>query len=137
MLRKYLNFTLYFFPYKQKKSKLRIDRIDEKPNKTWDECEARVQKLIEVNLGITDTIESERCHRISAQTKSSKNQNRSRTILCKVIKFKDKQKILKYAKCLKNKGIFIYKNFVRTQWIYEKNYGTKYQNIAKNINLRT
>ena len=39
-----------------------MDGIDEKPNETWDECEARVQELIEVNLGITDTIEFDRCH---------------------------------------------------------------------------
>ena len=39
-----------------------MDGIDEKPNETWDECEARVQELIEVNLGITNTIEFDRCH---------------------------------------------------------------------------
>ena len=64
-------------------------------------------------MGIIDTIEFERCHRISAQTNSSKNQNRSRTIICKVTKFKDKQKILKYAKCLKDTGIFIYEDFCK------------------------
>ena len=98
---------------RSRRNNLRIDGIDEKPNKTWDECEARVQELIEVNLGITDAIEFERCHRISAQTNSSKNQNRSRTIICKVTKFKDKQKILKYAKCLKDTGIFIYEDFCK------------------------
>ena len=92
-----------------RRNKLRIDEIDEEPNETWDKCGSRVQELIEVNLGITDTIEFERCHRISAQTNSSKNQNRSRTIICKVTKFKDKQKILKSAKCLKDTGIFIYR----------------------------
>ena len=72
-----------------------------------------MQELIEVNFGITDTIEFERCHRISAQTNSSKNQNRSRTIICKATKFKDKQKILKSAKCLKDTGIFIYEDFCK------------------------
>ena len=48
---------------------------------------------------------------MSAQTNSSKNQNRSRTIICKVTKNKNKQKILKNAKCLKDKGIFIYEDF--------------------------
>ena len=72
-----------------------------------------MQELIEVNFGITDTIEFERCHRISAQTNSSKNQNRSRTIICKVTKFKYKQKILKSAKCLKDTGIVIYEDFCK------------------------
>ena len=95
--------------------------IDEKPN-MCDGCEARVQELIEVNLGIT--IEFERCPWISAQTNSSRNQNRLQAIICKVTKFKDKQKILKYTKCLKDTGIFIYEDFCigYTKWIYEKKY---------------
>ena len=98
---------------RSRRNNLRIDVVDEKPSKTWDECEARVQELIEVNLGRTDTIEFEKYHRISAQTNSSKNQNRSRTITCKVTKFKDKQKTLKCAKCLKDTVIFIYENFCK------------------------
>ena len=96
---------------RSRRNNLRIDVVDEKPSKTWDECEARVQELIEVNLGRTDTIEFEKYHRISAQTNSSKNQNRSRTITCKATKFRDKQKILKSDKCLKDTGIFIYQHF--------------------------
>ena len=86
---KYLSSRLIELEDRSRRNNLRIDGIDEKPNETWDECEAGVQELIEVNLGITDTIEFERCHRISAQTNSSKNQNRSRAIICKVTKFKD------------------------------------------------
>ena len=92
---------------------LRIDGIDEKPNEMWVECESHVQELIEVNLGITDAIEYKRCHRISAQTNFLKNQNCSGARICKVTKFKDKHKILKYAKCLKDTGIFIYQDFCK------------------------
>ena len=41
------------------------------------------------------------------------NQNRPRTIIGKLTKFKDKQKIFKYAKCLKDTGIFIYEDFCK------------------------
>ena len=77
--------------------------------KMWSTC-ARTNRG---EYGLTDTIEFERCHRISAQTNSSKNQNHSQTIICKVTKFKDKQKILKSAKCLKDTGIFIYEDFCK------------------------
>ena len=123
---KYVSLKLIELEDRSRRINLPIDGIKEKRNETWDECEARVQELIEVNLGITDVIKFERCHRISAQANSSTNHNRSKAIICEVAKFKDKQKILKYAKCLKDTRIFIYENFVRTQWIYEKNYGTKY-----------
>ena len=42
-----------------------------------------------------------------------RNQNRPRTIVCRITKFKEKQKILKNAKLLKNTGIFIYEDFCK------------------------
>ena len=85
----------------------------EEPNETWEECEKRIQDLIKEELEITDVIEFERCHRMSFQKNTTKNQNRPRTIICKLNKFKDKQKILKNAKCLKNTGIYIYEDFCK------------------------
>ena len=64
--------------------------VTKKPNETLNEYEAGVQRLTEVNLGKTDATELEICHLISAQTNSSKNQNRPRTVICKVNKFKDR-----------------------------------------------
>ena len=110
---KYVFSKLIELENRSRGNSLCVDGIDEKPNETWGECEARAQELIEVNLSITDAIEFERCHRISAQTNSSKNQNHPRTIICKVTKYKDKLKILKYAKCLKDTGIFIYEDFCK------------------------
>ena len=57
---------------------------------------------------------------MSAKTNSSKNHNRSRTIICKVTKNKDKQKILKSVKCLKDKGIFIYEDFCKDTMDFRK-----------------
>ena len=89
-------------------------------------------------FGLTDTIEFERCHRISAQTNSSKNQNRSRTITCKVTKFKDKQKILKSAKCLKDTGIFIYEDFCKdTMDLWNKVLEYRKQNKFAYLNSRS
>ena len=68
--------------------------IKERPNETWEDCEASVQDMLKEKLGITDDIEFERCHRMSIKS----NQNRPRTIICKATKFKDKQKILINAK---------------------------------------
>ena len=58
---KYVSSKLIEFQDRSRRNNLRIDRMDEKPSKTWDECEVRVQELIEVNLGITDNIEFEIC----------------------------------------------------------------------------
>ena len=128
---KYISSKFIELEDRSRRNNLCIDRIDEEPNKTWDECEARLQELIEVNLNITDTIEIERCPRISAQTNSSKNRNVSRTIICKVTKFKDKQKILKYAKCLKDTGIFIYEDFCKDTMNLRKNLWNKVLEYCK------
>ena len=58
---------------------------------------------------INEHIEIDCYHRLSKK----KNQNRPRTIVCRITKFKEKQKILKNAKLLKNTGIFIYEDFCK------------------------
>ena len=62
---------------RSRRNNLGIDGINENPNETWDECEARVPELIEVNLGITDAIEFDRCHRV-------KNKHKHKQILPKI-----------------------------------------------------
>ena len=82
---------------RSRRNNLRIDGIKEKPKETWEECEENVQEMIKENLGITEPTETDRCHRISKRKKP----NRPRTVICRITKFKDKQKILKNAKYLK------------------------------------
>ena len=57
-------------------------------------------------------------------------------IICKPTKFnKDKQKILKNAKYLKDRAIFIYEDLCKDTMEPWKKYGIKYWNIANKINL--
>ena len=92
---------------RSRQNNLRIDRIEETPNKTWEDCETKIQELIKDKLKMNEHIEIDRCHRLSRK----KNQNSSRTIICRITKFKKKQEILTNAKILKNTGIFIYEEF--------------------------
>ena len=94
---------------RSRRNNLRIDGIEEIPNETWEDCEIKIQELIKNKLKINEHIEIDRCHRLSKK----KNQNRPRTIICRITKFKEKQKILKNAKLLKNTGIFIYEDFCK------------------------
>ena len=67
------------------------------------------QKILDVlsnNLGIEEDIEIDQCHRMG-----KRKGTRPRTIICKFLRFKDKQKILMKAKKLKNSGIYIYEDF--------------------------
>ena len=85
-------------------------------------------------MGITNAIEFEKYHQISEQANSSKKHNRPWTIICKkkkkkkksfvklpnLTKLKDKQKILKYSKCLKDTGTFTYEDFCKGTMDFKK-----------------
>ena len=92
---------------RSRRNSLRIDGIEETPNETWEDCEIKIQELIKNKLKINEHIEIDRCHRLSKK----KNQNRPRTIICRITKFKEKQKILKNVKLLKKTDILIYEDF--------------------------
>ena len=88
------------------RNNLRIDGIAEDQNESWHECEEKVLEVIKGKLEIQDPIEIDRCHRMGKHKR-----NRPRTIIFKLNKFKDKQKILRNARNLKDTGIFIYEDF--------------------------
>ena len=93
-----------------------IDGIGETPNKTWEDCEIKIKELIKNKLKINEHIEIDCCHRLSKK----KNQNRQRTIIFRITKFKEKQKILKTAKLLENTRIFIYEEFCKDSMEFRK-----------------
>ena len=90
---------------RSRRNNLRIDGMEETPNETWNVCEGKVQDIVKNKLGITAEIEFDRCHRTC---KFKKNQAKPRTIVCRLLRFKDKEKILQNSKKLKNTGTFIY-----------------------------
>ena len=90
---------------RSRRNNLRIDGIAEDQNESWHECEEKVLEVIKGKLEIQDPIEIDRCHRMGKHKR-----NRPRTIIFKLNKFKDKQKILRNARNLKDTGIFIYED---------------------------
>ena len=63
-------------------------------------------------MGIESDVEIDRCHRIRLRkAKTGQNRDRPRTVVCRLNRFKEKQRILSNAKKLKNMGIYIYEDF--------------------------
>ena len=101
---------------RSRRNNIRIDGIEDDQNETWDSCEEKVQKLIKKKLGLENEVEIERCHRMKNKNKDQSNnerRSRPRTIVCKLLRFKDKQKIIQNSKKLKNTGIFVYEDFCK------------------------
>ena len=89
---------------------LEANGLEKTLNETWGVCEEKVQSIIKEELGITAEIELDRCH---CTGELIKNQSKPGTIVCRFLKFKDKEKILGNSKKLKDTGIFIYESFCK------------------------
>ena len=84
---------------RSRRNNIRIDRISEKENETWNECEQKVQSLIKDKLGFAENIVIERAHRMKNRG-NSENPGNPRIIVCRFLHYKDKTKILTNAKKL-------------------------------------
>ena len=84
--------------------------MEETRIETWDICERKVHDIVQNELGITTEIEFDRCHRTG---KFKRNQSKPRTIVCRLLKFKDKEKILQNSKKFKDTGTFIFEDFCK------------------------
>ena len=91
---------------RSRRSNLRIDGVPENANEMWSVTEQKVQKILKENLDITQNIEIERAHRMG----NTRN-NQPRTIIMKLLRYKDKELILNSAKKLKNTNISIYEDY--------------------------
>ena len=101
---------------RSQRNNIRIDGIEEKQYETWDRCEEKVQKVTKDKLSIEDEVEIDHCHWMKKGGKDRSNNERNsrpRTIICRLLRFKDKQTIIQSSKKLKNTGIFIYENFCK------------------------
>ena len=98
---------------------IRIDGIKEHNKESWEECERRVHSMLKERLEI-ENVEIERAHRAGRKSRS-----KLRTIVCKLLRFKDKQNILREAKLLKETNIFINEIIAKTLPSTESNCGKK------------
>ena len=92
-----------------RRNNIRIDGIKEAKGETWNDCEEKVQDMFAQKLGL-DGIEIERANRVKRNSRDS-NTNRPRTIVVKLLRFKDKTKIFQNANKLKGKNTFINNDF--------------------------
>ena len=87
------------------RNNIRIDGIEEEQYETSDICEEKVQKATKEKFGIEGEDEIGCCHGLE-RNQSNSERKRPITIICKLLRFKDKQK--EYSKLKKNNiNIFI------------------------------
>ncbi|XP_065678253.1 repetitive organellar protein-like [Hydra vulgaris] len=95
---------------RNRRNNIKIDGVRENEKETWDQTEKKVQQIFNDQLKISNII-IERAHRIERRFNAEKIKNKPRTIILKLLNYKDKEKILENAKMLKGTGIFINEDF--------------------------
>ena len=99
---------------RSRRNNLRMDGIKETENETWEECERKVKSVLINKLGIGE-VHIERAHRggYSKDQKGNKRHDVPRSIVFKLLSFRDKSFILKNANKLKDTGIYINEDFCK------------------------
>ncbi|XP_065639372.1 uncharacterized protein LOC136072192 [Hydra vulgaris] len=90
---------------RSRRNNLRVDGVKENENESWEETKSKVKKLFEDYLDVKN-VKIERAHRTG-----KKDAKKPRTIVLKLLDFKDKTEILKKSFHLKGKYIFINEDF--------------------------
>ena len=94
---------------RSKRNNLRVDGSKERPNETWEDCENELHILFKESLDIEEEVVIARAHRV--KTDKSKKGNTPRTIVCTILNYRGKVKILRNAKKRQSKNIFINEDF--------------------------
>ena len=101
-----------------------IEVIAESPKENWKDTEKNYIRCCTTTL----TSQKEWLMKGRTELKSERLRQGPRTIVAKLLNYKDKGHILKNTHHLKDTNIYIYKDFSKKQWQYVSHYGTRLRN---------
>ena len=87
--------------------------MKEKPGKTWEDTEAVLRQVAQKELKLpaeqVDALKIERAHRTGSTTAQ-----RDRTIRVKFSSFKERDAIIRAARTVKPRGVYVNKDYTRS-----------------------
>ena len=101
---------------KSRRNNLRVDGILETSGETGKGCEEKMQQVFQEKLSLECRTEIAQAHETSSKQSNTNNRNNPNTIICNLLRHKDKLKILQKANKLRRTNIFINKDFIREKW---------------------
>ena len=99
---------------RSRRNNVRFDGIPETENETWEETETKLRKFLYDELDITEELYIERAHRVARNQSSKEASNdlaKPRTIIAKLLDYKEKEEIMKRAFKLKDTGFYIREDY--------------------------
>ena len=88
----------------------RIDGIPEEPDETWEDTESKAKVALESKLNLPFKVEIERAHctgKVNQRSDDNASSMRPRTVICRLVSWKQKDPILKAARIVKPDGMFV------------------------------
>ena len=90
---------------RSRRNNIRISGVKENEKESWDDCKEKVNNVLENNLNVKD-VKIERAHRVG-----KKRSDKPRTIVCKLLSYSDKERVLAKLGTLKGTDIYINEDF--------------------------
>ena len=94
---------------RSRRNNLRIDGIVEGPNESWEQCEEQLQNMFKEKIGLNN-VQIERGNRVKNKRNKGKK-TKPRRIVCKILSYKKKKEVLKDAKKLQGRNMFLNEDF--------------------------
>ena len=102
--------TADYLENQSRRNNLRVDGVKKKPGETWEDTEAALRQIIQRELKLpaeqVDTLKIERAHRTGATTAQ-----RDRTIVVKFSSFKERDAIIREARTVKPRGVYVNEDY--------------------------
>ena len=117
-----------------RRNNVRFDRIPETENETWEETETKLRKFLYDELDITEELYIERAHRVARNQSSKEASNdlaKPRTIIAKLLDYKEKEEIMKRAFKLKDTGFYIREDYSKETISIRKKLWEDVKNLCK------
>ena len=117
---------------RSRRNNIQIDGIAEEPGKTWYECGRKVQRLLSEVLDVNDVV-IERTNRVKAYSPEKKNSKkiRPRTVVCKLLSFVYKAKIIQNSHRLKRTSYYVNEDFSKETLAYQNELWEKVKALSK------
>ena len=102
--------TADYLENQSRRNNLRVDGVKEKPGETWEDTEAALRQVVQKELKLpaeqVDALKIERAHRTGATTAQ-----RDRTIVVKFSSFKERDAIIRAARTVKPRGVYVNEDY--------------------------
>ena len=113
---------------------IRFDGIPETENKTWEETETKLRKFLYDELDITEELYIEWAHHVTrnqSNKEASDDLAKPRTIIAKLLDYKEKEEIMKQAFKLKDTGFYIKDDYSKETISIHKKLWEAVKNLRK------